>query len=61
MEVFLDESLIVEIETQAVEMAGQAGKILQRHFGKPLEVEYKDKGQRDPGHLGGQSQRELSV
>ena len=48
MGVFPDESLTVEIETQAIEMATQAGMLLQHHFGKPLEVEYKDKERRDP-------------
>ena len=48
MELLPDEGLMVEIEDRAVSMAREAGKILQSHFGMPLEVEYKDKNKRDP-------------
>ena len=44
----LDEELLVEIEARAVELAREAGRILTRHFGAPLEVEYKDEGRTDP-------------
>ena len=44
----MNESLVVEIEARAVEMARRAGEILHGHFGKSLEVEYKDKEKQDP-------------
>ena len=44
-----DETLLLEIEAAAVEIAGHAGKILGDHFGGQLTVEYKDtERQRDP-------------
>ena len=43
-----DQSLVIEIEAKAVELAWGAGEILQRHFGGPLDVEYKDKKKQDP-------------
>ena len=48
MGIFLEDRLVSEIESKAVEMAREAGKILQAQFGKPLEVEYKDREHRDP-------------
>ncbi len=39
---------IVEIERQAVELARGAGEILAGHFGRRIEVEFKDDKQRDP-------------
>ena len=39
---------LAEIEAHAVEAARGAGAILARHFGKPLEVEYKDDKKMDP-------------
>ena len=48
MELLLNESLVMEIEAKAVEMARQAGKLLQGHFGRSLDVEYKDKKKQDP-------------
>ena len=43
-----DDALALEIETHAVELARGAGKILAEHFGRPIEVEYKDDKERDP-------------
>ena len=37
-----------EIERHAVELARGAGEILAGHFGRPLEVEFKDDKERDP-------------
>ena len=37
-----------EIERRAVEFARGAGDILLDHFRKPLEIEYKTEGRRDP-------------
>jgi myo-inositol-1(or 4)-monophosphatase len=53
LEVLLNESLVVDIESRAVEMAGEAGRMLRGHFdrslGSILDVEYKDKKkQQDP-------------
>jgi len=48
MEILQDESLVMEIEAKAVEMAGQAGRVLMEQFGKSVEVEYKDKEHQDP-------------
>ncbi len=48
MEGVLNEVLVTEIEAGATEMARRAGEILQAHFGRPLEVEYKDKEKQDP-------------
>lgn len=48
MEVRLDEGLITGIETKAAELARGAGAILAGHFGRPLEVEYKDDKKQDP-------------
>ena len=44
----LDDNLILEIEDRAAEMAKRAGEIVQSHFGRQLEVEYKGKGEKDP-------------
>ena len=43
-----DNDDIAEIERQAVEMARGAGEILSGHFGRRIEVEFKDDKQRDP-------------
>ena len=43
-----DATLLAEICARAVDMAREAGTILTRYFGQTLEVEYKDKDQRDP-------------
>ena len=43
-----DSALLAEIEAHAVEIARGAGAMLARDFGKPLKVEYKDEGKRDP-------------
>ena len=43
-----DDALALEIETHAVELARGAGKILAEHFGRKIEVEYKDDKERDP-------------
>ena len=48
MEDRLDQSFVTEMENVAVEMAREAGRILRGHFGRPLEVEYKSDGKRDP-------------
>ena len=37
-----------EIEANAVELARGAGKILAEHFGRAIEVEFKDDKERDP-------------
>ena len=44
----LDESLLVDIEALAVELAAGAGSILTSRFGKTLQIEYKDEAERDP-------------
>jgi len=44
----LDDSLLEEIETHAVLIAHQAGQILCEQFRKPLDVQFKDKKNRDP-------------
>ena len=44
----LDDALLAEIEGHAVEVARGAGEILNGHFGKPLEVDYKDEKKQDP-------------
>ena len=44
----LELAQIVEIERQAVELARSAGEILAGHFGRRIEVEFKDDKQRDP-------------
>ena len=48
METLVDEDLALEIESRAAEMAGAAGKLLQAHFSRPLEVEFKDDKRQDP-------------
>ena len=45
---FPDEGLLAKVEGQAIDMAREAGAILSRYFGKPLDVEYKDKHEQDP-------------
>ena len=44
----LDEAQVLEIEHHAVELARGAGEILAGHFGRRIEVEFKDDKQRDP-------------
>lgn len=44
----LDDQLVRQLETAAVEMAHGAGEILSGHFGRQLSIEYKDQQQRDP-------------
>ena len=44
----LDATLLADISAHAVDMARGAGAILTGYFGQTLEVEYKDKDQRDP-------------
>ena len=44
----LDDAQILEIERHAVDIARGAGKILAGHFGRSIEVEFKDDKQRDP-------------
>ena len=44
----LDEKEILEIERQAVELARGAGEILAGHFGRTIDVEFKDDKERDP-------------
>ena len=48
MDAFPDDALLARIEAEAVHMAWGAGAILARYFGKSMEVEYKQKGERDP-------------
>ena len=43
-----DDALAEEIEQHAVEIARGAGRILAGHFGKKIEVEFKDEHERDP-------------
>ena len=44
----LDDAQLLEIERHAVELARGAGGILAGHFGRRIEVEFKDDKQRDP-------------
>ena len=44
----LDQATILEIERHAVQIARGAGEILTGHFGRRIEVEFKDDKQRDP-------------
>ena len=44
----LDNAVLEEIESRAVEMAHGAGAILRRYFGSTLDVDYKDEKQTDP-------------
>ena len=44
----LPSELPVELEAYAIDMALGAGAILNRHFGSPIEIEYKDKQKQDP-------------
>ena len=44
----LDDAQILEIERHAVDIARGAGNILAGHFGRRIEVEFKDDKQRDP-------------
>ena len=44
----LDDAQVIEIERHAVELARGAGEILAGHFGRRIEVEFKDDKQRDP-------------
>ena len=44
----LDQATTLEIERHAVEIARGAGEILTGHFGRRIEVEFKDDKQRDP-------------
>jgi myo-inositol-1(or 4)-monophosphatase len=43
-----DDALAEEIEQHAVEIARGAGRILAEHFGRPIEIEFKDEHERDP-------------
>ena len=45
-----DDSLLAEIESHATNIAREAGAILSKYFGKgkSLDIEYKDKRERDP-------------
>ena len=44
----LDGGLLAEIESSAVDMARKAGDTLARHFGRKVEIQYKDDGKTDP-------------
>jgi myo-inositol-1(or 4)-monophosphatase len=44
----LDDTLLEEIETHAINIAKQAGQILCEQFHKPLEIQFKDKKKTDP-------------
>ena len=44
----IEDQTLAEIEAFAVEIAAEAGKILGRHFGRSLKIEYKDKRESDP-------------
>ena len=48
MEFPLGESLMLELETEAAEMARRASGILRSHFWSRLDVKYKDEGKQDP-------------
>ena len=48
MEELPDQRLAVEMESVAVEMAREAGRMLQARFRGQLEVEYKDDKKQDP-------------
>ena len=43
-----ENALLAEIEAHAVVIAGKAGEILLSHFSKPIDVQFKGKGSRDP-------------
>ena len=45
---FPDDTLLAQIEAHATELARGGGAILNRYFGSPLEVKYKDKKESDP-------------
>ena len=44
----IDDALAGQIAAAAQEMAGGAGEILLGHFGRKIDVEYKDEAQKDP-------------
>ena len=48
MDAFPDDVLLARMEAEAIHMAWGAGASLARNFGKSIEVEYKQKGERDP-------------
>lgn len=48
MEGPLDDKVLAELEAKAVELAWEAGKMVQGRFGAPLEIEYKDEKKLDP-------------
>lgn len=48
MDVLVNEDLLVEVEAKAVEFAKETGSMLHARFGRPIEVEYKDKKGEDP-------------
>jgi myo-inositol-1(or 4)-monophosphatase len=43
-----DEAQAEEIEAHAIEIARGAGRILVEHFGRQIDVEFKDEQERDP-------------
>ena len=43
-----NDAAALEIELAATEFARGAGNLLSRHFGRALNIEYKDKAQQDP-------------
>ena len=43
-----DDAQAVEVERHAVEVARGAGRILVEHFGRQIDVEFKDEHERDP-------------
>ena len=43
-----DDDLLAKIEAHAVDIAREAGAILNTYFGKSLDVQFKDKSERDP-------------
>ena len=44
----LSDELLRDLEAAAVDLAKGAGEILSGHFGRQINVEYKDKDERDP-------------
>lgn len=44
----LDVSLLEQIESDSIEMAERAGRVLRDHFRQPMEVKFKGEGKTDP-------------
>lgn len=48
MNVAIKNTVIKEYENLAIQLANEAGSILANHFNTPLQIDYKDKHERDP-------------